>query len=80
MRRGAGQPRTIVEPIDPATRAEGDEVEIPLIGQIAVGVPLDAVELAEETFLLLRRLGRPRGPVHAAGQGGLDDRGGDHRR
>ena len=52
VRRGAGQPRTIVEPADPVTRADGDEVEVPLIGQIAAGIPLDAVELAEETFLL----------------------------
>ena len=56
LRRGAGRPRTIVEPADPATRAEGDEVEVPLVGQIAAGVPLHAVELAEETFLLPRRL------------------------
>ena len=56
LRRGAGQPRTIVEPADPTTRAEGDTVEVPLIGQIAAGIPLDAVELAEETFLLPRRL------------------------
>ena len=56
LRRGAGQPRTIVEPADPVTRADGDEVEVPLIGQIAAGIPLDAVELAEETFLLPRRL------------------------
>ncbi len=56
LRRGPGQPRTIVEPASPAPRAEGDEVEVPLIGQIAAGVPLDAVELAEETFLLPRRL------------------------
>jgi repressor LexA len=56
LRRGAGQPRTIVEPAEPATRTEGDEVEVPLIGQIAAGIPLDAVESAEETFLLPRRL------------------------
>jgi len=56
LRRGAGQPRTIVEPADPTPRAEGDTVEVPLIGQIAAGIPLDAVELAEETFLLPRRL------------------------
>jgi repressor LexA len=56
LRRGAGQPRTIVEPASPAPQAEGDEVEVPLIGQIAAGVPLDAVELAEETFVLSRRL------------------------
>lgn len=54
--RRAGRPRTIVEPTDPAIRADGDEVEIPLIGQIAAGVPFDAVELAEETFALSRRL------------------------
>jgi len=56
LRRGPGQPRTIVEPAYPTTRAVGDEVEVPLIGQIAAGVPVDAVELAEETFLLSRRL------------------------
>jgi repressor LexA len=56
LRRGAGQPRTIVEPADLVTGAEGDAVEVPLIGQIAAGIPLDAVELTEETFLLPRRL------------------------
>lgn len=30
--RGAGQPRTITEPTGPATRAEGDKVEVPLTG------------------------------------------------
>ncbi len=45
-----------MEPAYPATRAEGDDAEVPLIGQIAVGIPLDTVELAEETFLLSRRL------------------------
>lgn len=56
VRRGRGQPRTIVEPADPAPRPERDEVEVPLIGQIAAGVPLDAIELAEQTFWLPRRL------------------------
>jgi SOS-response transcriptional repressor LexA len=32
-------------------RAESDGVEIPLIGQIAADVPIEAKELAEETFL-----------------------------
>ena len=54
--RNPGQPRTIVEPVSPAPRPEGEEVEVPLIGQIAAGVPVDAVVLAEETFLLPRRL------------------------
>ena len=40
----------------PLPGGKGDEVEVPLIGQIAAGVPLDAVELAEDTFLLSRRL------------------------
>ncbi len=31
-------------------------VEVPLIGQIAAGAPVDAVELAEDTFSLPRRL------------------------
>jgi repressor LexA len=56
LRRRPGQPRTIVEPTDPAPRPKGDEVEVPLIGQIPAGIPLDAVELAEETFRLPRRL------------------------
>jgi repressor LexA len=56
LRREARQPRTIVEAsvLDP--RAESDEVEVPLIGRIAAGVPLDAVELAEESFAMSRRL------------------------
>lgn len=33
LRRGPGQPRTIVEPAHPATRAEDGEVEVPLIGR-----------------------------------------------
>jgi repressor LexA len=56
LRRGRGQPRTIVEPAGPLCPPRGDEVEVPLIGQIAAGVPLDAVELAEEMFRLPRRL------------------------
>ena len=56
VRRGRGRPRTIVEPAGPSPQPGDDEVEVPLIGQIAAGVPLDAVELAEETFRLPRRL------------------------
>jgi repressor LexA len=56
LRRGAGQPRTIVEAPGSAPRAEPDGVEVPLIGQIPAGVLKDAVELVEETFLLSRRL------------------------
>ena len=56
LRREARQSRTIVEAAGPAPRLESDEVEVPLIGQIAAGVFLDAVEVAEETFLLSRRL------------------------
>jgi repressor LexA len=56
LRREPGQPRTITEAADPLPAAAGDAAAIPLIGQIAAGVPLDAVEAAEETFLLPRRL------------------------
>jgi len=35
---------------------DGDDVEVPLIGQIAAGVPVDVVEAAEETFVMSRRL------------------------
>lgn len=40
----------------PVIRADGYDVEVPLIGQIPAGVPFDAVQSAEETFLLPRRL------------------------
>lgn len=56
LSREDGQPRTIVDPACPAPGAEGDEVEVPLIGQIAAGVPIDAEQSVEETFLLPRRL------------------------
>lgn len=56
LRRTPGQPRTIVEPPDPEAHAEGEEVEVPLLGQIPAGIPLDAVELGKETFPLPRRL------------------------
>jgi repressor LexA len=56
LRREARQPRTIVEVPVSDLRAESDEVEVPLIGRIAAGVPLDAVELAEESFAMSRRL------------------------
>ena len=55
LRREPRQPRTITEPACPPSPTE-DDVEVPLIGQIAAGVPLDAVQAAEETFLLPRRL------------------------
>ena len=56
LRREPRQPRTISEPADPAPLAMGDGVEVPLIAQIAAGNAVDAVESAEETFLLSRRL------------------------
>jgi repressor LexA len=56
LSREDGQPRTIVDPACPAARAEGDEVEVPLVGQIAAGVPIDAEQSVEETFLVSRRL------------------------
>ena len=52
LRRGRGQPRTIVEPTGPPSPPGDDEAEVPLIGQIAAGIPLHAVEQAEETFRL----------------------------
>jgi repressor LexA len=56
LRREAGQPRTIVEGPCPVPIAESDGVEVPLIGQIAAGIPIEATELAEGIFLLPRRL------------------------
>jgi repressor LexA len=56
LRRGHRQPRTISGPASTAPRQDRDEVEVPLIGHIPAGVPADAMELAEETYLLPRRL------------------------
>ena len=50
------QPRTIAGPGRPWRGAEEAGVEVPLIGQIAAGVPLDAEEAVEETFPLPREL------------------------
>ena len=61
VRREPGQPRTLAEPGRPRPRPEDEEVEVPLVGQIAAGVPVDAVEAAEETFSL-------RGGWSATGQ------------
>lgn len=56
LRRGAGQPRTLTGSGRPASRVGDDEAVVPLIGQIAAGVPIDAAEVAEDTFTLPRRL------------------------
>ncbi len=56
LRRGAGQPRTIVQRLDPGLPPDDELVEVPLIGQIPAGVPLDAIELAEDTICVPRRL------------------------
>lgn len=42
LSREDGQPRTIVDPACLGTRAEDDDVEVPLIGQIAAGTGIDA--------------------------------------
>lgn len=56
LHREPGQPRTITEPSCPAPSAGDDDVLVPLIGQIAAGVPIEAVEAVEETFALPRWL------------------------
>jgi hypothetical protein len=38
VRRGRGQPRTIIEPADPAIPAGDDEADVSLIGQLAAGI------------------------------------------
>jgi repressor LexA len=55
---GAGLPRTAVErpPRHPAIRPRADEVEVPLVGRIAAGVPILAQEIIEDTFWLPRKI------------------------
>jgi len=78
VRPEAGQPRTIVQPADLGSRPGTETVDVPLIGEIAAGIPVDALELGEDTFRLPRRVGRARDAVHAQGQGRFDDRRRDH--
>jgi repressor LexA len=56
LHREPGQPRTITDSAHPASGAEGNCAEVPLIGRIAAGIPLDCAELVEETFVLPRGL------------------------
>jgi repressor LexA len=56
LRKGPGKPRTVVEPADPAVHPGADEVEVPLIGRIAAGLPLLAQEQVEDTYRLPRQL------------------------
>jgi repressor LexA len=57
LRRGAGRPRTIVRTAGSGRGPDAqEEAEVPLIGQISAGIPLDAVALAEDIFRLPRRL------------------------
>jgi repressor LexA len=72
LRRGVGRPRTVemrdsghsVVPHDPGlNRADGhlslssqEMVRIPLVGRIAAGTPIPAVQTNEESFLLPRQL------------------------
>jgi repressor LexA len=57
MTRGTGRPRTAVARCLPTARpTEGGEVQVPLIGRIAAGVPILAEEMVEDRFWLPRRL------------------------
>jgi repressor LexA len=58
LSHGAGLPRTAVErpPGHPAIRPQVDEVEVPLIGRIAAGIPILAEEMIEDTFWLPRKM------------------------
>jgi repressor LexA len=58
LSHGAGLPRTAVEwpPGQLAIRPRADEVEVPLVGRIAAGVPILAEEMVEDTFWLPRKM------------------------
>jgi repressor LexA len=56
MTRGAGLPRTAVEPVRQDTQPSASEVEVPLIGRIAAGRPIFAEQSVEDTYRLPRRL------------------------
>ena len=54
--REPGRPRTITEPLGPMSPAGEDSADVPLLGQIAAGIPADMAEIAEEMYRLPRRL------------------------
>ena len=58
LTHGAGLPRTAVErpPGQLVIRPRADEVEVPLVGRIAAGVPILAEEMIEDTFWLPRKM------------------------
>ncbi len=58
LSHGAGLPRTAVERPSghPAIQPRVDEVEVPLVGRIAAGVPILAEEMIEDTFWLPRKM------------------------
>jgi repressor LexA len=58
LSHGAGLPRTAVERPSghPAIQPRADEVEVPLVGRIAAGVPILAEEMIEDTFWLPRKM------------------------
>jgi repressor LexA len=58
LSHSAGLPRTAVErpPGHQAIETRADEVEVPLVGRIAAGVPILAEEMIEDTFWLPRKM------------------------
>jgi SOS-response transcriptional repressor LexA len=56
LRRASRQPRTITGPAGVTCPESGGAVDVPLIGQVPAGVPVDAMQHAEDTFRLPRRL------------------------
>ncbi len=56
LRRGAGRPRTAVEPAEPPAGGQAGQVHVPLVGRIAAGVPVLAEEMIEDGFWLPRRM------------------------
>lgn len=56
LRRAPRQPRTITRPVGATCPEPGNAVDVPLIGQVPADVPVDAVQHAEDTFRLPRRV------------------------
>lgn len=54
--RGESAPSPVVKPLSPSSSADDDAVDVPLVGQIAAGVPILAEQHVEDVFRLPRRL------------------------
>ena len=65
--------------VEPIEEERGGPVTLPLLGTVAAGTPIEAIEGNESIEVPQEMAGRPGERFVFAGSGGLDDRGPDCR-